>query len=77
MADVKVKYWLVASGDMTTPKLDIAIWEHNDHRAIRTSKLVVERLMKAGFYSFELFEGEERRVRRFVVETHVEVKEQP
>lgn len=69
-------YGLIATGNMTTPRLDIVIWESDDIRAIRQAKRVVERLTQAGYYSFELFEGEDRRVRRFTVETTVEVKEQ-
>lgn len=72
-----VQYWLVASGKMTTPRLNISVWELDDFRAIKQAKKVVEQLTQAGYYSFELFEGEDRRVRRFTVETTVEVKEQP
>ena len=72
-----VQYWLVATGNMITPKIDIAIWELDDVRAIRHAKKVIEHLNRGGYYSFELFAGEDRRVRRFTVETTVEVKEQP
>lgn len=59
------KNWLVAQGSVTTPKLDIALWQDEP---TKEAYAMAASLHKAGYFSFNVFNAEGKQLMSISVE---------